>query len=141
MSAPADVTLYYIYKAGLRVGDDNLAITFQGVDQPVTVEKLVFDSTQIVCIPTSLLSSLIFSLDYYCYLQWMVEYSEFVPGVQAILPISDLTLQATWGDNDSVNVSWSIESYWIIEKADNGYMYVTRTSWPHFVSSFSLIVS
>ena len=71
----------------------------------------------------------------------MVEYSEFVPGLQAILPISDLTLQATWGDNQCVNVSWSIESYWIIEKVDNGYTYVTRTSWPHFVSSFSLVVS
>ena len=56
MSAPDDVTQYYIYKGGLRVGDEKLAITFQGTDQPVTVERLGSDSTQIVCIPRSLLS-------------------------------------------------------------------------------------
>ena len=52
---------YYIYKSGLRVGDENLAITFQGEDQPVTVEKLVSDGTQIVYIPPSLLSFCLFA--------------------------------------------------------------------------------
>ena len=56
MSALDDDGKYYIYKSGLRVGDENLAITFQGADQPVTVEKLVSHGTQIVYIPPSLLS-------------------------------------------------------------------------------------
>ena len=71
----------------------------------------------------------------------MVEYSELVDNQLAIIPVNEVLLQATWGADQTVNVSWSPDSLWIVEEANDGYVYVTRTSWPHFVSSFSLVVS
>ena len=73
----------------------------------------------------------------------MVEYSELVDNQLAIIPVNEVLLQATWGADQTVNVSWSPDSLWIVEEANDGYVYVTsscRTSWPHFVSSFCLIL-
>ena len=61
MSAPAQGK-YFIYNSVGSSAGDKLAITWNGkTDDPVTVEKLVSDNTQIVCSPPSLFSMCLFS--------------------------------------------------------------------------------
>ena len=83
--------------------------------------------------------SLIISIDYYHDLQWILE-NIGLKNSQAIIPLNDMDLQASWGDG-VVDVSDTHGAVWIISEADNGYTYVTSTSWLHFPSSFPLVVS
>ena len=135
--------VYVIYNSALSFRAETLAITFHDAQTPPTVELLgsVSDNSQQVCSPPSLLSLCLFSHCYYRYLQWRVE-DAIVPGLQYIVPLKDDTLQACWGADQSVGVAPAAGYVWVINKADNGYYtYVTSTSWPHFPSSFPLVVS
>ena len=128
---------YAIYN---NVAGDQLAITFHAVGQPLTVEKLDSSDDQIVCGPPFLLSLCLFSHYYYRYLQWRIV-DPGVHGLLAILPVKDTTVQACWDGDQSVTICPGLLHDWLIQEADNGYTYVTSTSWSHFPSSFPLVVS
>ena len=80
--------------------------------------------------------SLIINIDYYRHLQWQVSTSS--RDQQDISPLNALGLSASWGD-EGVDVS-ADPAVWIVREADNGYTYVTSTSFPHLSSSFALVV-
>ena len=72
-------------------------------------------------------------------LQWSVKTVTSM-NEQAINPSNNRVLFAAWGD-EGVVASDAPGAIWIIREADNDYTYVTSTSWPHFPSSFPLLVS
>ena len=135
---------YVIYNHATTVTGEKLVITFHDIKTPPTMEKLgsVSEYSQTVCSPPSLLSLCLLSrdsIDYNRYLQWRVD--DFgIEGLRTIVPLKDETLQACWGDDQSVIVALAT-CVWIITEADTGYTYVTSTSWLHFPSSFPLLVS
>ena len=60
MSAPPQGN-YFIYNIIGSSAGDKLAITWNGkINEPLTVEKLVSDNTQIVCSPLPLLGMCLF---------------------------------------------------------------------------------
>ena len=135
MSAPPPPGQYVIYS---NTGGEKMALTFQGSFKPVTVETLVPNSAQIV---GSFCSACVYSLIIsYRRLQWKVE-NGLSTVQQAIIPLNAVVLQASWGTDQHVNVSDTPDSFWLVREADNGYTYVTSTSWPHTPSSFPLLVS
>ena len=83
--------------------------------------------------------SVIIGIDYYRDLQWFVDIATDA-GELPISPLNDFNVRASWG-NDVVTVSDSLGSLWTVKETNNGYTYVTSTSWPYFPSSFPLVVS
>ena len=73
-------------------------------------------------------------------MQWSVEEAESI-NQRALRPINALDRQASWRDDQAVAVSPAHAFAWIITGDDNGYTYVTSTSWPHSPSSSPLVVS